>query len=82
MRAGLAILASDLPGLRELLPPPSHGVLVENTPAAVATALQRLLHDGPLRQQLAQHARQRYEQAHSPAHMAQAVLNVYRTLAP
>ena len=82
MRAGLAILASDLPGLRELLPPPSHGVLVENTPAAVATALQRLLHDGPLRQQLAQRARLRYEQAHSPAHMAQAVLNVYRTLAP
>jgi glycosyltransferase involved in cell wall biosynthesis len=82
MRAGLAILASDLPGLRELLPTPSHGVLVENTPAAVATALQRLLHDGPLRQQLAQRARLRYEQAHSPAHMAQAVLNVYRTLAP
>ena len=81
MRAGLAILASDLPGLRELLPP-SHGVLVENTPAAVATALQRLLHDGPLRQQLAQRARLRYEQAHSPAHMAQAVLNVYRTLTP
>ncbi len=78
MRAGLAIVASDLPGLRELLPTTAQGLRVPNDARAVAAALQRLAHDPALRAALGRAARQRYEQAHTPAHMAQAVLDIYR----
>lgn len=77
MRAGLAIVASDLPGLRELLPTPAQGLRVPNDTHAVAAALQRLAHDPTLRTALGQAARERYTQAYTPAHMAQAVLDVY-----
>ena len=42
-----------------------------------AAALQRLAHDPTLRTALGLAARERYTQAYTPAHMAQAVLDVY-----
>lgn len=77
MRAGMAIVASRLPGVEELLVDGESALLVGNTPLEVAQALERLLTDPALRQRLAQAARQRYESRHRPEAMAAQVLQVY-----
>lgn len=77
MRAGLAIVASRLPGLEELITHEADGLLVDATPAAVAQALQRLLHDAALRQRLGETARAGYTQRFQPEAMAREVLAVY-----
>ena len=77
MRAGMAIVASRLPGIEELVVDEDSALLVDNEPSAVAAALQRLLQDAPLRLRLAQAARARYEARHQPAAMGKRVLEVY-----
>lgn len=78
MRAGMAIVASRLPGVEELLVDGESALLVANEPLAVQQALQRLLTDAALRQRLARAARQRYEARHRPDAMAAQVLQVYQ----
>lgn len=77
MRAGQAIVASDLPGTRELLPDDTCGLRVPNNPAALADALLRLAADPALRGRLGQAARARYAQHHAPDTMAAGVLRAY-----
>ena len=77
MRAGMAIVASRLPGVEELLRDGHEALLVENTPEAVAQALQRLLDDAALRTRLGAAARARYEARHRPEAMAARVLQIY-----
>ena len=77
MRAGLAIVASRLPGVEELITDGEHGLLVPNEPQAIARALQRLLRDAALRQRLGQAARQRYLQAFQPQAMADQLMGIY-----
>ena len=77
MRAGMAIVASRLPGVEELLEDGESALLVANDPFEVQQALQRLLTDAPLRRRLASAARQRYETRHRPEAMAAQVLQVY-----
>ncbi len=77
MRAGMAIVASRLPGVEELLVNGDSALLVGNDPFEVHQALARLLHDGALRRRLAAAARQRYEIRHKPEAMAAQVLQVY-----
>jgi glycosyltransferase involved in cell wall biosynthesis len=81
MRAGLAIVASDLPGVRELVLPGQHGLLVPNQADALASALAQLVASAQLRIRLGQAARQRYEALFDPSRMAQAVLAVYDQIA-
>lgn len=78
MRAGMAIVASRLPGVEELLVDDESALLVANDPFEVQQALQRLLTDAPLRRRLASAARQRYEARHRPEAMAAQVLQVYQ----
>jgi lipopolysaccharide/colanic/teichoic acid biosynthesis glycosyltransferase/glycosyltransferase involved in cell wall biosynthesis len=78
MRAGLAILASRLPGIEELIRHEQTGLLVENTPESVAMALGRLLQDAALRQRLGAAARAQYEVRFQPPLMATAVMRVYQ----
>jgi lipopolysaccharide/colanic/teichoic acid biosynthesis glycosyltransferase/glycosyltransferase involved in cell wall biosynthesis len=78
MRAGMAIVASRLPGVEELLVDGESALLVDHTPDDIARALQRLISDAPLRQRLAQAARQRYEDHHLPQAMARQLLQVYQ----
>ena len=78
MRAGMAIVASRLPGIEELVEHEHSALLVENDPVEVAGALERLLGDAPLRQRLALAARARYEARHQPQAMAASVLEVYQ----
>lgn len=81
MRAGLAIVASDLPGMRELLSNGQHGLLVPNRADALADALSELAASAQLRTRLGGAARQRYEALFKPGRMAQAVLTVYDQIA-
>lgn len=77
MRSGLAIVASDLPGVRELLTHGTNGLLVSNEPGALADALQSLGAAPHLRARLGKAARQRYEIRFTPAPMACAVETLY-----
>jgi glycosyltransferase involved in cell wall biosynthesis len=81
MRAGLAIVVSDLPGVRELVLAGQHGLLVPNKADALASALAQLVASAQLRIRFGQAARQRYEALFNPSRMAQAVLAVYDQIA-
>ncbi len=78
MRAGLCVLASDLPGIREQITPNQEGLLTANTSADVAEQLLRLVREPHLRKRLGRAAQQSFESAFSAEHMAHDVLQVYR----
>lgn len=78
MRAGMAIVATRLPGIEEMLTDGDNALLVPNAPEAVAEALQALLRDAPLRQRLGRAARARYEADFQPEAMAAPVLAIYQ----
>ncbi|RYF01622.1 MAG: glycosyltransferase [Comamonadaceae bacterium] len=77
MRAGLAIVASDLPGTQELLPTAEQGLRVPNQTQALASALLALVASPELRASMGAAARARYERAHAPATMAAGVVAAY-----
>jgi glycosyltransferase involved in cell wall biosynthesis len=77
MRAGLPIVASQLPGVDELLSCGQHGILVPNTVEAIAQALERLARSPALRERMGHAARERYETRHAPQRMASAILSIY-----
>lgn len=81
MHAGLAVVASDLPGLRELITPDVHGLLVANQASALAERLFTLVGDAQLRLRLGQAARQRVEEQFSPAQMVEPLAARYAQLA-
>ena len=78
MRAGLCVLASSLPGIREQINNYQDGVLTANTPDAVAEKLLQLVRDPPLRKRLGRAAQQTFESAFAAEPMAERVLQVYR----
>jgi lipopolysaccharide/colanic/teichoic acid biosynthesis glycosyltransferase/glycosyltransferase involved in cell wall biosynthesis len=78
MRAGLGILASDLPGIREQLIPGQEGLLVANTHEAVAEQLLRLVREPYLRKRLGRAAQQCFESNFAVEHMAERVMTVYQ----
>ena len=78
MRAGLPVLASDLPGLREQIMHGHEGLLVANTEQAVAHQLLRLAQDPALRQRLGAAAQLRFEAQFTREDMAERVMAVYR----
>ncbi len=78
MRAGLCVLASNLPGIREQIIPYQDGVLTTNTPDAVAEKLLQLVRDPHLRKRLGRAAQQTFESAFAAEPMADRVLQVYR----
>lgn len=81
MRAGLAIVASDLPGVRELVRAEEEALLVRNEPSAIAQALVRLHASPELRSLLATRARRRYEALFTPGAMASSVHELYVQIA-
>lgn len=78
MRAGMAIVASHLPGIQELVEDGQSALLVKNKPIDVAQALESLLPDAALRHRLGDSARARYVSRHQPDAMAASVLEVYQ----
>jgi glycosyltransferase involved in cell wall biosynthesis len=81
MRAGLAIVASRLPGIGEMLVHGESALFVDNEPGCVRDALARLAADPGLRSRLGQAARARYERDFDARAMADKVLAVYRAAA-
>jgi lipopolysaccharide/colanic/teichoic acid biosynthesis glycosyltransferase len=77
MRAGLCVLASDLPGIHEQIGQNQEGLLVANAPDAVAEQLLRLVREPSLRQRLGRAAQQRFDSTFDAARMADRVLQVY-----
>jgi len=78
MRAGLCILASNLPGIREQISTYQDGVLASNTADAVAEKLLQLVRDPHMRKRLGKSAQQRFEDSFAAEPMAERVLEVYR----
>ena len=77
MRAGLTIVASDLPGIREQVIAGQEALLVANNPDAVAEQLVRLAQEPYLRKRLGKAAQQAFESAFTVDRMAQRVLSLY-----
>ncbi len=78
MRAGLTIVASDLPGIREQVIAGQEALLVTNSVDAVAEQLIRLAQEPYLRKRLGKAARQAFESAFTAERMAQRVLFLYQ----
>ena len=78
MRAGLCVLASDLPGIREQINTNQEGLLVANTPDAVADQLIRLVREPHLRKRLGRAAQAVFNTSFTQAQMANGVLEVYQ----
>ena len=79
MRGGLAIVASDLPGMHELLPDATQARLVPNDATALALALRQLVESPALRTSLGRAARQRYEQHYTAERMGMEVMATYQS---
>lgn len=78
MRAGLPVIASDLPGIREQLGDGRCGVLVaDNEPATFAHALHQAAADAPARAAGGAADRLRWEQAYGLEPMVRATWVVY-----
>jgi glycosyltransferase involved in cell wall biosynthesis len=78
MAAGKAVVATDVPGLREIIVHGQTGLLVAaQDPAAFADALERLLRDAALREAMGQAGRARAEQNYSLAACAAAYEDLY-----
>jgi lipopolysaccharide/colanic/teichoic acid biosynthesis glycosyltransferase/glycosyltransferase involved in cell wall biosynthesis len=78
MRAGLCVLASNLPGIREQINAYQDGILVANTPDAVAEKLLQLVRDPHMRKRLGRAAQQKFEDSFTAESMAERVLQIYR----
>jgi glycosyltransferase involved in cell wall biosynthesis len=81
MATGVPVVASRVGGLPEIIEDGQTGLLAENTPEAIASAMRRLLGDGTLRATLATRARETVRERFSVSAMVRDTLNVYeRTL--
>lgn len=79
MRAGLPIIASDLPGIRDQLDDGQCGMLVAgDDPSAFTNAMQNLANDAPRRATLARAARTRWEDRYGLEPMVRATWAVYQ----
>jgi len=79
MRAGLPVIATDLPGIREQLGEGQCGVLIErNDPLAFARALSQVAIDADRRSILGQAARARWEAEYGLDQMVRDTWAVYR----
>ena len=78
MRAGLPIVASDLPGMREQLG--SGGVFAKNTPESFAKAIEALLGSGDQRAALGAANRSRYAATFTDQVMLSTTFDLYEQL--
>ncbi len=78
MRAGVAILASDLPGIREQIIHNQEGLLCANTETTIVQQLLRLVQEPYLRKRLSKAAQEHFNHTFTVDHMAQQVQAVYQ----
>lgn len=78
---GRAIVASDIPGCREIVEPGANGLLVTpNDPQALASAIRQLIRDPATRREFGQSGRRKAENGFSELAMATKILSFYRRL--
>ncbi len=77
MGAGVPVVASRVGGLPEIVEDGVTGLLVENTPEAIAAAVTGLLKDRALAQRIAGQARVEVERRFTVSAMARRTLDVY-----
>lgn len=80
MRAGLAVVASDVGGVKEAVQHGLNGLLVQNNAAEVRAVLQQLLDDPQLVKQLGEAGRKKFEQEFTFQRMMQQTIDVYQQL--
>jgi glycosyltransferase involved in cell wall biosynthesis len=79
MRAGMPVLASDLPGVRAQVTDGVEGLLSPNAPEQIAQRLQRLMGEPLLRARMGAAGRRRFEAEFSATRMGEQVASVYET---
>jgi glycosyltransferase involved in cell wall biosynthesis len=78
---GLPLVATDLPGCRDVVEPEGNGLLVPpRDHRALAAALERLVADAALRGRLGRRSRQIAEERFDQRHISRQVLAVYSEL--
>lgn len=80
MAAGVPVIASDIPALREVVADGETGILVDNEASVVSKAVQALLCDAPLRRRMGSAGRACVEKRFLTRHMVEATLNAYKSL--
>ena len=78
MSAGLAVIASNVGGLREIIRHGENGMLVENDMTAVTQAIARLARDRALAQRLGEAARRTIAERFTVDRMVRGTIDVYR----
>ncbi len=78
MSAAVAVIASDMGGLREVITPRENGLLVENRAPAIAAALTELAQNPAFARQLGQQGRRTVEERFTCSLMAERTMEVYR----
>lgn len=77
--AGLPVVASDLPGIRDIITSGEEGFLVEPTPRMLATAIEMLLRDDGLRRRLGSALHEKVTENFSIQHMTDETFALYST---
>ncbi len=78
---GKPLLATDVPGCREVVRHGETGLLIEvRNPVALANGIQQLLSDAPLRERLGKAAREYVVREHSIDHIGKHFLELYQNL--
>ena len=80
--AGLPVVASNLPGIQDIITSGEHGFLVEPTPQLLATAIEMLMRDDGLRRRLGGALQERVMQEFSIEHMVDETMNLYYSKRP
>lgn len=75
--AGLPVVASDLPGIRDIIESGVHGFLVDPQPRILATSIEMLLRDEGMRRQLGATLQERVMQHFSITNMANETFALY-----
>lgn len=78
MRAGLPIVASDLPGIREQFDTAPAALIAPDDDASMADTLTALAADPDLRRAMGEAARKRWEQAFGIEPMVKATWQIYQ----
>ena len=82
LAAGLPVVASDIPGNRDVIIDGENGLLVDpERPEDIAAALSRVMSDQALRDRLGRRGRRTVEQSYSIAATAERYMSLYRELA-
>jgi len=78
MSAAVAVVASNVGGLKEVIGHRVNGLLVENTPAAIGHAVRELIDHPELARRLGQAARERVRQRFTVERMVGDTMDVYQ----